>query len=87
MKIIVVNGSTLNPGDLSWDELKKLGECQIFERTEPNETIKRCKDADIIVTNKVVFDKYTIKSIPNLKCISVTPTGYNVIDSIPNFIL
>jgi len=80
MKIVVTDGHTLNPGDLSWDALKELGECEVYERSTPQETLMRCKDADIAVTNKVVFDRQTIESLPRLKCISVTATGYNIID-------
>jgi glycerate dehydrogenase len=80
MKVVVVDGHTLNPGDLSWDEIKKLAECGIYDQTGPKETIERCKDADMVVTNKVVFDKNTIELLPKLKFISVTATGYNVID-------
>jgi len=80
MKIVVTDGAAMNPGDLSWDELEKLGDCDIYERTSPEETIDRCKDADIVVTNKVVFDKDVIEALPKLKCIAVTATGYNVID-------
>ena len=80
MKIVVTDGYTLNPGDLSWDALKRLGDCDIYERSTPEEKMVRCKDADIVVTNKVVFDKHTIEVLPELKCISVTATGYNVID-------
>ena len=80
MKIIVTDGATLNPGDLSWEELETLGDCQVYPRSTPEETIERCKDANIAVTNKVVFDKDTIEALPNLKMISVTATGYNIID-------
>ncbi len=80
MKIVVTDGYTLNPGDLTWEDLEILGECDIYERTTPEETINRCKDADIIVTNKVFFNREIIDSLPKLKCISVTATGYNVID-------
>jgi len=80
MKIVVTDGATLNPGDLNWNRLEKLGDCQIYERTAPEETVPRCKSADIAVTNKVVFDRSIIESLPSLKCISVTATGYNIID-------
>jgi len=80
MKIVVTDGATLNPGDLSWEVLEKLGECEVYPRSNPEENIERCKDADIVVTNKVVFDKETIQSLPNLKMISVTATGYNIVD-------
>jgi glycerate dehydrogenase len=79
-KIVVTDGATLNPGDLSWDRLKTMGECEIYERSTYDENLQRCKDADVAVTNKVVFDKKTIDALPKLKCISVTATGYNIID-------
>ena len=79
-EIVVVDGYTLNPGDLGWDELKALGNCVIYDRTTPEETIYRCKNADIVVTNKVVFDSKVMDALPKLKCISVIATGYNVID-------
>ena len=80
MKIVVVDGHTLNPGDLSWDRLKALGHCEIYERGTPAEILERCKDAQIVVTNKVVLDRQTIESLSELKCISVTASGYNIID-------
>lgn len=80
MKIIVIDGFTLNPGDLIWEDLKKLGPCEIYDRSTPCEKLQRCKDADIVITNKVVFDRDTILKLPNLKYIGVTATGYNVID-------
>lgn len=80
MKIVVTDGATLNPGDLSWKELEELGDCSVYDRGSAQENITRCKDADIAVTNKVVFDKKTIAALANLKMISVTATGYNIID-------
>ena len=80
MNIIVTDGNTLNPGDLSWSELEKLGDCKIYERTAHDDTVARCKGADIVVTNKVVIDKDIISQLSNLKCIAVTATGFNVID-------
>ena len=80
MKIVVTDSYTLNPGDLSWDGLRRIGDCDIFERSTYQENLLRCRDAEIAVTNKVVFDRDTIASLPMLKCITVTATGYNVID-------
>ena len=80
MKIVVTDGATLNPGDLSWEELEKLGSCKVYPRSTPEENIERCKDGDVAVTNKVVFDKDTIEVLPKLKMISVTATGYNIVD-------
>jgi glycerate dehydrogenase len=80
MEIVVTDGHTLNPGDLNWESLEELGTCSIYERSTAQENISRCKNADIAVTNKVVFDKNTINALPKLKLISVTATGYNIVD-------
>ncbi len=80
MKIVVLDGHALNPGDLSWDELKKLGETVVYERTKPEEVIGRAQDADAVITNKVVLSGEVVKACPKLKYIGVTATGYNVVD-------
>lgn len=80
MKIVVLDGYVLNPGDLSWDGIKKLGDCTIYDRTSPELTIERAKDAEVAITNKVVFDKNIINRLPKFKYIGVLATGYNVID-------
>ncbi len=82
MKIVVLDGYTLNPGDLSWDELKKLGECTVWSTTHPDETINRALGADAVFTNKVIIDKNIISRLPGLKYIGVLATGYNVVDTI-----
>jgi len=80
MKIVVLDGYTLNPGDLSWDDLKALGECEIYNRTPAEETVPRAKGAQIVLTNKVVLDRETIEQLPDMKYIGVLATGYNVVD-------
>lgn len=80
MKIVVLDGNALNPGDLSWDNIKELGDLTVFERTPYNKIIERAKDAEIVLTNKCVIDENIISSLPNLKFIGVQATGYNVID-------
>lgn len=80
MKIVVLDGFALNPGDLSWDNLKKLGECTVYERTKPEEVIERSFGADALITNKVVIDKSLMEKLTGLKYIGVTATGYNVVD-------
>ena len=80
MKIAVLDGHTLNPGDLSWDELKTMGELRVYDRTNPEQTIERAADVEIVYTNKVVFKRETIKCLPKLKFIGVLATGYNVVD-------
>jgi glycerate dehydrogenase len=80
MKIVVLDGYTLNPGDLSWDELELLGRCEIYERTPASQIIERAKDAEIVLTNKTVLDGRTINSLDKLRYIGVLATGYNVLD-------
>jgi glycerate dehydrogenase len=82
MKIVVLDGFVLNPGDLSWDGLKKLGDCTIYDRTAPEYTVERAKEAEVAITNKVVFDNNIIKSLSKLKYIGVLATGYNVVDTV-----
>ncbi len=80
MNIVVLDGYTLNPGDLSWDELKALGPCDIFDRTMPCEVAVRAAHAGIAITNKAVLHRAQIEALPKLKYIGVTATGYNVVD-------
>lgn len=80
MNIVILDGHTANPGDLSWEGLGRLGCLTIYERTNPELVIERAKDAEIVLTNKVVLTKETIRSLPNLKYIGVLATGYNVVD-------
>lgn len=80
MKTIVLDGYATNPGDLSWDELKALGECTIYERTAPEEVIKRLAGAEVVLTNKVSFTAEVMAALPELKYIGVLATGYNVVD-------
>lgn len=80
MKIVVLDGYTLNPGDLSWDGLKSLGEVEIYDRTPKDKIVERSKEADIVLTNKTPLSKETIKQLTSLKFISVLATGYNIVD-------
>nr|VFK22536.1 MAG: glycerate dehydrogenase [Candidatus Kentron sp. MB]VFK28885.1 MAG: glycerate dehydrogenase [Candidatus Kentron sp. MB]VFK74134.1 MAG: glycerate dehydrogenase [Candidatus Kentron sp. MB] len=80
MRIVVLDGYTLNPGDLSWTELQSLGECDIHERTSMKETVHRAQDATVLLTNKTVLDAGIIAQLPHLKYIGVLATGYNVVD-------
>ena len=82
MKIVVLDGYVLNPGDLSWDAVKSLGNCTIYDRTPPEMTLERAKDADVLITNKVIISKEIIEKLPSLKYIGVLATGYNVVDTI-----
>ncbi len=80
MKIVVADGYALNSGDLSWKSIEQLGELTVYDRTSPSQLIERCKEADIIVSNKTPVGKEAIENLPNLKMITMLATGYNVID-------
>ena len=80
MKIVILDGYSVNPGDLSWEELEACGELTVYDRTNTEDTLKRTKNADAILTNKVVISSEIIDKLPNLKYIGVLATGYNVVD-------
>ena len=80
MKIVVVDGYTENPGDLSWNGLESLGELTVYDRTQPDEIAARIRGAGAVYVNKVALDRETIFSAPDLKFIGVLATGYNVVD-------
>jgi glycerate dehydrogenase len=81
MKIVATDGYTLNPGDLTWDPIRALGELIVYERTPVDLLPERCANADIVLTNKTPFSKETLAALPTLRFISVTATGYNIIDT------
>lgn len=81
MKIIVLDGYTLNPGDLSWDALNELGEVTVYDRTSPDQVVSRAAGAEIILTNKTIVDGDTLRSLPALRYAGVLATGYNVINT------
>ena len=80
MKIVVLDGYTENPGDLSWNGLESLGELTVYDRTQPDEIAARIRGAGAGYVNKVALDRETIFSAPDLKFIGVLATGYNVVD-------
>lgn len=80
MKIVVLDGYTLNPGDNSWDEIAALGEFVCHDRTAPDQVVERSLGADVLLTNKTVLDAETLAALPDLKFIGVLATGYNVVD-------
>lgn len=80
MKIVVLDGRTVNQGDLTWNDLQALGECVVYESTTSAEIVPHCSDADIVLTNKVPFSKETLAQLPLLKYIGVLATGYNIVD-------
>lgn len=80
MNIVVLDGFSVNPGDLSWDEFKSVGNIIVYPRTSTAELLDRCKQADVLLTNKVVLEADIIRKLPHLKYIGVLATGYNVVD-------
>ena len=80
MKIVILDGYSADPGDLSWEELEQMGELTVYDRTSPSETVQRAANADVVLTNKVVLDREKIAQLPRLKYIGVLATGYNVVD-------
>ena len=80
MKIVILDGYTANPGDMSWKELEELGTLMVYDRTRPEETVARAADAEIVLTNKVVISREVMAQLPQLKYIGVLATGYNVVD-------
>lgn len=81
MKIVVLDGYGVNPGDLSWEKLEELGELTVYERTAPEDVLTRTEDAEIVLTNKVVLSADVLCKLPKLKYIGVLATGYNVVDT------
>ena len=84
MKIVVLDGYTENPGDLSWRELEKLGDVTVYERTsltDEEEAIRRLEGAEVAITNKTPITRRVMDSCPQLKYISMLATGYNVVDA------
>ncbi|WP_449437876.1 D-2-hydroxyacid dehydrogenase [Pedobacter steynii] len=81
MKIVILDGYTLNPGDLSWDGLKEFGEVTLYDRTPVDEVVERSKGADVIFTNKTPVNAEALNSLPDLKYIGVLATGYNIVDT------
>jgi glycerate dehydrogenase len=80
MKIVVLDGKTLNPGDLDWSGLEKIGTVRVYDRSTAEETVERCRDCDAILTNKSLLHRETLSRLPNVRYIGVTATGYNIVD-------
>ncbi len=81
MKIVILDGYTLNPGDLSWDGLKKMGEVEVYDRTPADKVPERSEGAEIIFTNKTPLGEDVLKKLPSLKYIGVLATGYNIVNT------
>lgn len=80
MKIVVLDGYCLNPGDLSWEDMGSLGDLQVYDRTSPSELLERAEGAEVLITNKTLISDKDMDALPELKYIGVLATGYNVVD-------
>jgi glycerate dehydrogenase len=78
---VVLDGKTLNPGDLDWTGLEEMGSVKVYDRSSPEETIERARTCDVLLTNKAVLARDTLAQLSNLKYIGVTATGYNIVDA------
>lgn len=82
MKIVILDGFTENPGDLSWESFEKLGSVTVYDRTAKEDIVARIGDAQIVITNKVPLDAITLEACPSIKYIGVLATGFNVVDTV-----
>lgn len=80
MKIVILDASAANPGDLSWEAFEKMGDLTVYDITTPEQLVDRACDADVCLTNKTVFSRSVLEKLPKLKYIGVLATGYNVVD-------
>jgi glycerate dehydrogenase len=80
MRIVVLDGYPLNPGDLTWEGMERLGELTVHDRTAPADVVERVRGAEIVLTNKVVLNAHTLSALPELRFIGVMATGYNIVD-------
>src|SRR5690554_3813477 len=81
MKMVVLDGEALNPGDLDWAGVERFGQLTVYDRTPVAQIVERAKEADMVFTNKVPLDATALDSLPHLKYIGVLATGYNIIDT------
>ncbi|MDE3251703.1 MAG: D-2-hydroxyacid dehydrogenase [Bacteroidota bacterium] len=81
MKMVVLDGYALNPGDLSWEGIRQFGELTVYDRTPPERIVERAKEADIVFTNKTPLPQSVLDQLPSLKYIGVLATGYNIVDT------
>src|SRR5258708_28588266 len=80
MNVVVLDGFTLNPGDLSWKELESFGKCEIHDRTPPEKVVARACAAEIVLTNKTILTREQIGELRSVKYIGVFSTGYDIVD-------
>ena len=80
MKIVILEGLAVNPGDLSWDSLRQFGELTVYQQTAPEEAVERIGDAEIVLINKLPVTASLLDACPSIQLVCVLATGYNVVD-------
>ena len=80
MRIVILDGLTTNPGDVSWEPLERLGSLTVFDRTAPGDVVARAADADAVLTNKAIVGREQIAALPRLTYVGVLATGFNIVD-------
>lgn len=80
MRIVLLDGHTTNPGDISWDPIKAIGDVEIFDQTTQDELASRVEDAQIVISNKILWDEKNMELAPKMKLIALLSTGYNLVD-------
>src|SRR5579872_2124811 len=80
MKIVILDGYCLNPGDLSWDDLRAIAPLEVYDRTGDDQVVARAAGAEIVLTNKAPFTSASLEKLPELRFIGVLATGYNIVD-------
>ena len=80
MRIVILDGKALNPGDLSWYGVAALGDLTVYDHTLPGDVVSRIGNAEIVITNKTVLDRAVIEQCPSIRYIGILSTGYNVVD-------
>ena len=80
MKIVVLDGYTLNPGDISWEGMQVFGEVTVYDRTKKEDIVARIGDAEVVYTNKTPLTRETFEACPNIKFVGILATGYNIVD-------
>jgi glycerate dehydrogenase len=81
MKIVVLDGYTVNPGDLSWEEYAQLGDLKVYDRTPEEQVVERAREAEVVLTNKTVINRDAVMALPSMRYIGVLATGYNVVNT------
>ena len=81
MNIVILDGYSVNPGDMSWEKISRLGHLTVYDRTSPDEVVERCRDAEVVITNKTPLTGEMLRQLPLCRMVSILATGYNIVDT------